>query len=348
VAGTWRTVVFAALIFGLIYLATKRKIKVWIFAITLIAAALVDQLTLVSKFLPEAPPPKQYYAADDITRFLKNDPGIFRVFPTPWYEHTTDSYLLYHGIQSAGGYVPNPLKRYQEFIGAGQSVMFNPGNLLQYPKFLDLLNIKYIIAPTLPEDISQYDPQTQRTIQQIRTYLARFQPSFIGRRYTLYENRTVIPRVHFVHAYEVHDQSEILDIMKSERYDPLQTVLLEKDPGVPHLVVGDDFIPGTAQLIEYEPNRITCEVNTNKPGFLVLADNWHPDWQVFVDDEWSELLIAKHTFRAVEVPSGEHEIVFKYASGQYAAGKIITIVALVFSICLCIISAARKNPKQTT
>ncbi|MGB7055562.1 MAG: hypothetical protein WBE28_09610, partial [bacterium] len=184
VAGTWRTVIFAAIIFGLIYLATKRKVKSWIFAIVIIAISLFDQLTLVVKYLPEAPAPRQYYAADDITRFIKNDPSTFRVFPTPWYEHATDSYLLYHDIQSAGGYVPNPLKRYQEFIGAGQSVMFNPSNLIQYPKFLDLLNAKYIIAPTLPEDISQYDPQTQRTIQQIRTYLARFQPAVRGRRYT--------------------------------------------------------------------------------------------------------------------------------------------------------------------
>jgi len=342
VAGTWRTVIFAAIIFGLMYLATKRKIKSWIYAIVIIAIALFDQLTLVSKFLPSAPAPQQYYAADDIVRFIKNDPGVFRVFPTPWYEHATDSYLLYHDIQSAGGYVPNPLKRYQEFIGAGQSVMFNPSNLLQYPRFLDLLNAKYIIAPTLPEDISQYDPQTQRTIQQIRNHLARFRPAFRGRLYTLYENQQVMPRVHLVHEYEVHGESEVLDIMKSETYDPLHTVLLEEDPKVSHFDTREDFIPGVARLIDYRPNEITCEVQSDYPGFLVLADNWHPDWQVFVDGNRSDLYVANHTFRAVYVERGSHEILFKYISTGFRTGRALSIVTLLLALVLCVVGIRYK------
>lgn len=337
VAGTWRTVIFAAIVFGLIYLAAKRRMKTWIFAIFIMAVALLDQLTLVSKYLPEAPAPQQYYAADDIIRFIKNDPGTFRVFPTPWYEHTTDSYLLYHDIQSAGGYIPNPLKRYQEFIGAGQSVMFNPGNLLQYPKFLDLLNAKYIIAPTLPEDLSQYDPQTQRTIQQIRNYLARFRPAFRGRMYTLYENEQAIPRVHLVHEYEVHDESEVLDVMKSQAYDPLHTVLLEEDPGMPHLDMREDYMPGSAQLIDYKPNEITCQVESDNPGFLVLADNWHPDWQVFVDGEKREMYVANHTFRAVHVQAGNHEVVFMYMSKGFNTGSLISVVTLILALGICVL-----------
>jgi hypothetical protein len=349
VAGAWRTAIFGALIFGLIYLATKRDLKAWILAVIFIAMALLDQLTLVSKFLPKAPAPAKYYAADDITRFMKNDASIFRVFPTPWYEHTTDSYLLYHDIQSAGGYVPNPLKRYQEFIGAGQSVMFTPSHLMQYPKFLDLLNVKYIVAPTLPEDISQYAPQTQRTIQQIKAYLSRFAPAFAGRRYTLYENQHSLPRVYMVHEYTVHSESDMLGLMKSEAFDPLNRVLLEENPGFAHLDIDDDFMPGSAQLKEYRPNRITCQTESENPGFLVLADNWHPDWQVFVDGERSDLLVANYAFRAVHVPSGNHDITFEYASPSFARGKIISLLAGVLSLCFCVVvlfGKRRQLPKS--
>jgi hypothetical protein len=338
VAGTWRTVIFASIIFGFIYLAAKKQLRKWIFAVSLIVVALIDQLPLVSKYLPEAPPPQQYYAADDITRYIKNDNGVFRVFPTPWYEHTTDSYLLYHNIQSAGGYVPNPLKRYQEFIGAGQSVMFTPSNLIQHPKFLDLLNAKYIIAPTLPEDISQYDLQTQRTIQQIRTYLSRFQPAFRGRKYTVYENQQVIPRVHLVHEYALHDESGMLEALKSETFNPFTTVLLEEDPGVPHPDITADFMPGTAVLTEYSPNRITCQVQSDNPGFLIVADNWHPDWQVFVDGEKDKMFIANHAFRAVYVQPGTHDVVFRYISAGFNTGRIISICALLFALGLLLAS----------
>jgi hypothetical protein len=157
ISGIWRSLVFLVIILVMVFLSMKQRIKIWIFAIAAIAITLIDQLPLVAKYLPASPGPKIYYAADDVVRFINKDRSVFRVFPTPWYDHATDLYLLYHNIQSAGGYIPNPLRRYQEFIGAGTSVMFNPLNLIQYPKFLDMLNIKYIIAPNLPEDISKYD-----------------------------------------------------------------------------------------------------------------------------------------------------------------------------------------------
>jgi hypothetical protein len=300
---------------------------------------MIDQLPFVRKYIPEAPAPDKYYAADDITRYLKKDRTIFRVFPTPWYEHTTDLYLLYHDIQSAGGYIPNPLRRYQEFIGAGQSVMFNPSNLIQYPAFIDLLNLKYIIAPTLPGDVSQYDPQTQRTIEQIRAYLSRYNPVFAGRRYTVYENPSAIPRAYLVYDYEVHNETANLNIMKSVNFDPLNIVLLEEDPGVPHPERVEGIFPGRVEITKYRANEIVCQVESQDPGFLVLADNWHPDWQAFLDGKQRKVYIANHTFRAVYLPSGNHEVIFRYVSSGFNLGRIISIVTLILALGFCVVSA---------
>ncbi len=346
VTGIWRSLIFAGFVIGLLYLSTKRNIRLWIFSISFIGIALIDQLPFVSKYIPEAPAPEKYYAADDVVRYLKNDHTVFRVFPTPWYEHATDLYLLYHDIQSAGGYIPNPLRRYQEFIGAGQSVMFNPANLIQYPAFIDLLNLKYIIAPTLPEDVSMYDLQTQRTIEQIRAYLSRYNPVSIGPRYTVYENQYVIPRVHLVYDYEVHSETENLNIMKSANFNPLKTVLLEQNPGIPQLEPPYDSAPGWAEIITYRANEIVCQVESAYPGFLVLADNWHPDWQAFVDGENSRIYIANHTMRAVHISAGNHEVVLRYISRHFNTGLLITIFAVIASVCflaITLLSSKRKT-----
>lgn len=342
VGGAWRTVLFAALLTTCVYLTVRYKIKVWIFSLLLIAAALIDQLTLVSRFLPKAPPPEQYYAADDVTRFINEDQTIFRVFPTPWYEHASDLYLLYNNIQSAGGYVPNPLKRYQEFIGAGQSVMFTPTNLMQYPNLLDILNIKYIIAPTLPEDITQYDPQVQAIVTQIKSFLSRYQPVFAGRRYTVYENQRAIPRAHLVHDYEVYDEAETMSILKSQNHDPRTTVLLEQDPGLSVPVPLVDSTSDSVELVHYSPNEITCLVKTEFPGFLIVADNWHPDWQAFVDGHEERTHIANHTVRAVYVPAGHHEVTMKYRSKGFIFGRIISIITLFLTMGFLAISIRFK------
>ncbi|UCG29636.1 MAG: YfhO family protein [candidate division WOR-3 bacterium] len=342
VGGTWRTAIFALLIAGAIYLSMKRKVKVWIFSLLLIAFALVDQLSIVSKFLPQAPAPEKYYAADDVTRFIKEDTTTFRVFPTPWYEHASDLFLLYHNLQSAGGYIPNPLKRYQEYIGAGQSVMFTPTNLVQYPSCLDMLNIKYVIAPALPVDISQYDPQVQAVITRIRVFLSRFQLVFTGRRYTVYQNQHSIPRAHLVHDYAVYEESETMNIIRSQGHDPYLSVLLEEEPEFIFSDSRDSAASDVVELLKYEPNEIICLVETESPGLLVVADNWHPDWQAFVDGKGTRVYIANHTFRAVYVSEGKHEVTMKYVSAGFIYGRIISVIALLLVVGICVIGIKFK------
>lgn len=338
--GIWRSLIFIVVILGLIYLSIKRKIKIWILTIIVICITLIDQLPLMTKYLPSAPGPETYYVADDAVRVIKRDRSVFRVFPTPWYEHASDLYLLYHDIQSAGGYMPNPLQRYQDFIGAGTSVMFSPANFMKYPQFLNMFNIKYLIGPTLPADVSQYDAQTQRTIEEISKYFAPYALVFRGQRYSVFLNNNRLPRAYIVPDYEVLSGLEILDRLKSPDFDPRQVVILEYDPHLPHPEVKLPFV--TAEISSYKANKIVCTAESPYAGFLVLTDNWHPDWKVFVDGEQKKLYRANYTFRAVPLEPGKHEVVFAYISDYFNIGRLISIIALILSIAFCIIAVKFK------
>lgn len=340
IGGIWRSFIFLLVIIAMIFISIKRKIKLWIFAITAVAITLVDQLPLVSKYLPAGPAPKTYYAADNAIRFIAKDKSIFRVFPTPWYEHSRDLHLLYHNIQSAGGYIPNPIQRYQEYIGAGTSVMFSPANFMKYPQFLNMLNIKYLIGPTLPADVSQYDAQTQQAIREINKYFSNFTLAFRGQRYSVFLNNNRLPRAYIVNDYEVLSGLEILNKLKSPDFDPRQVVILEHDPHLPHPEKKLPFV--TAEITSYKANKIVCTAASPYAGFLVFTDNWHPDWKVFVDGEQKKLYRANYTFRAVPLEPGKHEVVFAYISDYFNIGKIISIIAFVLSIALCIIAVKFK------
>jgi hypothetical protein len=341
IEGIWRSLILVAAILFMIYFTIRKKINAWIFAIIAIVIVLIDQLPLTTKFLPTAPRPDVYYASDDVVRFIKKDKTIFRVFPLQ-YEHSTDSYLLYHNLQSAGGYIPNPIQRYQDYIGAGTSVMFNPLNLIEYPRFVDMLNIKYIIAPNLPEDISRYSAQAQVYINEMKKYLLRFRRVFSGRQYSVYQNDSLLPRVYIVEDYRVYDTDEILDSLASVIFEPRQTVLLEVDPKIPHIIKSENLPQPEVKIITYTPNRVECIANLSYPGFLVLTDNWHPDWQVFVDGKESNLYIANYTFRAVYVAAGEHEIVFALISPYFNTGRFISIIALVLALSFCVLATKFK------
>jgi len=316
----------------------------WVFAVAAIAISFIDQMPLTLKYLQSVPAPSTYYAEDDIVRFLKRDRSIFRVFPfqsqpplnTRFLYHLQDSYLFYHGIQSAGGYVTSPIQRYQEFIGAGTSVMFNPANLYFFPKFADMLNLKYIVVPNLPEDLSQYDPQSRMIIQSIKDHLNQYRTVFKGYQFSVYQNDRVLPRAYFVPAYRVVDESQSVEVMQSQAFNPRTMVLLEKEPDV----AADEVNPDTlvsAPITEYTANRIVCHIECPFAGFLVLADNWHPDWRVFVDGQARELHRANCCFRAVYVDAGQHEVIFRYVSPLFNLGSIITLCAVLVAAGLCVV-----------
>lgn len=341
ISGIWRSLAFLIAILIMMYLSIKHKIKVWIFAIAAMTITLIDQVPLVAKFLPTTSSPKVYYAADEVVRFIQKDKGVLRVFPTPWYGHSTDLYLLYHNIQSAGGYIPNPIQRYQEFIGAGTSVMFIPSYLIQYPKFVDMLNVKYVIGPTLPEDISRYDMQTQKVVTEIKEYLSNFNIVFKGRQYSVYENESVLPRAYIVPDYYFLKESDVLNMLKSEAYDPRQAVIIEHDPHIPHQEIELPFVE--VAIGEYSANRVVCNTDCSHSGFLVLLDNWHPDWKVLVDGEERTLYRANYTFRAVHLTGGNHRVVFAYISPYFNIGRIISIVAFILSVVACILLIGPKR-----
>lgn len=327
VAGIWRSLVFAVLFIGLAYGCLKKRIPSWIVAVAAIIIVLVDVLPLTTKFLPSAASPKTHYAADDVVQFIKKDKSVFRAFPTPWYDHARDSYLLYHNIQSPGGYIANPVKRYQEFIGAGTSVMFSPMHLIQHPKFVDMLNVKYLIGPTLPEDISRYDPQTQNMIRELKDYFGRYVLMMAGYKHSVYQNDSVLPRAYIVPDYHIED-TNALEELKSPDFDPRKMVILNRKPQMPHPDSAYAMSPAT--ITEYSPNKVACMTDCPYAGFLVLSDNWHPDWKVSVDGDEQELFRANHTFRAVYVPAGKHEVVFAYISAYYGVGRVLSTVALIF------------------
>ncbi len=328
------SLIMIAVCLSLIYMSMRKPFKIGISALILIILSVTTQLFIVRKFLPKAPAPEKYYTIDDVSRFIKKDSSVYRVFPcvfpTPYgdigYAHAKDTYLLYQGIQSAGGYAPNPLQRYQDLIGAGTSVMFVPIRLYQYPALIDMLNLKYLIAMNLPADMSAYDPGIQRSVLPIKTFLSRYRLAYAGYQYTVYQNDSVLPRAYIVSDFETVEAGKVLDRLGSASFDRYSSVVLEDDPGLHHVQGKKRYVP--AEIATYTANRVVCKTDCPFAGFLVLADNWHPDWKVFVDGQEKELYRANYTFRAVHVEAGTHEVAFVYSSYYFALGSVITIIGI--------------------
>ncbi len=297
-------------------------------------------------YIRGVPPPREYFADDEAIAFLKSDTGLYRVLPL-YYEKSDDGRLMGAGIQSAGGQMPNPLQSYQDFTGAGTSVMFAAGNLI-HPAFANLLNIRYVISLALPDDPSRYDERSRQVIEQLRYLFSdpRFRPVFIGRQYAVYENTQALPRAFLAPSAEVVGGTDaLLSRLRAPGFDPARTVLLYEDPGLP--AAADTASPGTAAVTLFDPNRVTVKVSALAPSLLVLSENWHPDWRATVDGKDVKVYRAFHTLRAVRVDPGEHEVTFIYSSASYRLGLILSLGALVAVLTVLafeIVRARRRRP----
>ena len=337
----------AALGFLLVRLFISRRLKPVVFAGILAAVMILDlglSLNLWNDqkgYIRGVTPPKEYFAPDEAVAFLKQDTSLYRVLPW-FYERSDDGILAYNGIQSVAGQMPNPLQVYQDFLGSGSSVMFRPDNLLN-PNYMNLANIKYVIAPTLPDDVSRYDAQTQQAIARIRAVLSQPQLErvFAGQKYSVYRNHAVLPRAFVAPGFQVvANKEQLLAMLTRPDVNPARTVLLYKDPG---FVPGPDTVAGTAQVEKYDCNEVKVKADVTAPGLLVLTDCYLPDWKAYVDGKPAPMLQAFHTFRAVPLPVGQHEVVFRYESRWYRLGSYVSGVAVLVLFGILSLSFIRRR-----
>ena len=83
-----------------------------------------------------------------------------------------------------------------------------------------------------------------------------------------------------------------------------------------------------ARLAEYQPNQVRLEVAGESAGWLVLTDMWFPGWICMVDGQNRPIYLGNYLFRAVPVPAGQHEVVFRFQPWSYRLGRAISCAAL--------------------
>jgi len=74
----------------------------------------------------------------------------------------------------------------------------------------------------------------------------------------------------------------------------------------------------------YQAEQVVLRVETDRPGFLVLADAYYPGWEARVDGIPAPILPTNLLFRGVQVPPGEHRVVFTYRPRSWRLGLALS------------------------
>jgi prepilin-type N-terminal cleavage/methylation domain-containing protein len=99
----------------------------------------------------------------------------------------------------------------------------------------------------------------------------------------------------------------------------------------------------SASVTGDDTNRVSVEASLPVDGFVVLRDSYDPGWRAFVDGEAAPIERADGLYRAVRVRAGAHVIRFEYRPRAFAAGLIVTGIAIV--ICAVLARPRRRRRK---
>jgi membrane protein YfhO len=246
------------------------------------------------------------------------------------------------GLQSIQGYNAVHIARYDEYTTAlnGRSQGYHNTDVVPQglnSPLLDLLNVRYVVVPTVAES----DQSALRQLKETHPTV------YSDDRVEVLENHDALPRAWIVHSAKRAPRTETLKLLRSGAVDPRQTALLEQTP--PELARPEDASADRAAVTTYEADRIRLETATGASGLLVLSEAYYPAWKAYVDGRPVPLYTADHVLRAVPVPAGEHTVELRYESWSLRVGISVSLIAYLVLIVLAVAEARRrwKKAQQT-
>jgi hypothetical protein len=133
--------------------------------------------------------------------------------------------------------------------------------------------------------------------------------------------------------------------LKKPDFDPRKQVLLLSSDEKYKIIDENNELTdkniNSVVIDNYSPNRIELTSISQTAAYLVLSEIFYPGWSAYIDAEKVQILRADYLIRAIPIPSGSHNIVFKFEPISFISGFVITF--FVFPLSLIIIFLIKKN-----
>ncbi|HLF18686.1 MAG TPA: hypothetical protein VI749_07330 [Candidatus Omnitrophota bacterium] len=101
---------------------------------------------------------------------------------------------------------------------------------------------------------------------------------------------------------------------------------------------------GQFKVSDFDLNGIKIETGYNKPKFLVYNDNYHSDWQAFVNGQRTPVRRTNISFKGVWLPEGKNTLVLRFRSPIDYGIEYFYVGLFSLTFLLLIIAAIKENP----
>ncbi|MGN6363090.1 MAG: YfhO family protein, partial [Thermomicrobiales bacterium] len=296
-------------------------------ALALVTLVIFDLFAVTGPVPPTNDDPLTGFQHDDALALLRQDTsGPFRIDQSRLGAGWQPSWAAIAGLDSvAGTYDPLGVYTYNRYWDVASKA---PGSALY-----NLLNVRYTFTP--PD-------------KPLDTSSGQFREVGRGRDYILYQNNASAPLAFIVgRAAPAAQPEEAWAAISAAGFDPRAVVYLSPalDGTSSPLPDFDQGAPqGTVAVAQTGTDAVTASVESDREAILVFSEVAYPGWRATIDGRAAPLLTADYTFRAVEVPSGRHEVRLTFAPPLWRGSWLIAgVTALVVVALLVVLAVTRRR-----
>jgi hypothetical protein len=161
---------------------------------------------------------------------------------------------------------------------------------------------------------------------------------------------SVGPRVESSIAVVPNQWSEFLTYTKSS-FNWQHTAVLDKasfaelPSNLRNPLQSSDTLPLQSKVTAVLPgiNTMTMTVSSNKPGVLVVPENWDPGWTATVNGTSEPVLEGNYLQQMIAVPEGTSHVVFRYRPPGFNAGVLISIFTIFVIVAIALSRPYRRR-----
>lgn len=267
-------------------------------AVGMAVATGLELLLFAVRFNPAVPPEALFPEVPSI-RFLQSGDPLARVQTDGAAVFDT---LMPYRVSTVQGYESLVLRRYLDLLDRveGEAVNLRTGYITRTDSpILDMLGVQWVL-------VNPHRPA--RDLEKVHSGGM-----------TIYRRPRALPRAWVVGRAETPPRP--VEFLATT--DPLRVATVEEPVDLDPLAEGS-----TVRVVSYEPDRVMLEVRMRARGLVVMADAWHPGWQVSVDGVGARLLRVDHALRGMVVDPGLHRIEMEFRPASLRWGFVLAALGV--------------------
>ncbi len=314
----FRSLLFVALAYGSVWLYLKNRVKLVYAAALLAVFMLIDQWNVSKRYTDEKTYKKNKKNLASIDKsfadgaILQDKDPNYRVLNLSLsaFNDATTSY--YH--KSIGGYHGAKLRRYQE--------------LIEYGITPEIIGFQQVLQQNDFEAISNYLGNKMQVLNMLNTKYLLINPEQMP-----LKNPAPNGNAWFVSKFtKVPDATAELNALKTLNLKNEAVVDETWDKYIDREITPPQNTD-KIELVSYHPMKLTYKSQSTGTRMAVFSEIFYPyGWQAYLDGEKVDHFRTNYVLRAMLVPEGQHEIVFKFEPSSYYAGEKISLAGSLFLI----------------